>query len=184
MRGMLFTLIWVACSVAYAATQVYKWVDENGVTHYSDQPHENAAKVEVREPQTYSSKRGPTSAAQPQQNPSDQSPPPKQERESGYDSCSLAQPTPDQVFLATYSVTVVVNAVPPLHPGDRVIVTLDGRPRTDLPGGGTTFTISPIDRGTHSVEATIQDQNGTAVCQTGASTFHVRQPSVFTRPKS
>ena len=33
----------LACTAAVAAT-VYKWVDENGVVHFSDQPHENAEK--------------------------------------------------------------------------------------------------------------------------------------------
>jgi hypothetical protein len=172
MRGMLFTLIWVACSVA-SATQVYKWVDEKGVTHYSDQPHENAAKVDVREPQTYSSQRGPPVAVaqQPASSTGDT-------QSGAYQSCSLAQPTPDQVFLASYSVTVTVNTVPSLRPGDRVIVTLDGRPRTDLASSGTSITISPVDRGTHSVEVTIQDPSGRTVCQSASNTFHVRQPTV------
>jgi hypothetical protein len=168
MRAMLFTLIWIACSVA-SATQVYKWVDEKGVTHYSDQPHENAAKVDVREPQTFSAQRGP---------PAPSSQPTAAKESAAYESCSLTQPTPDQVYLATYSVTVTVNALPQLRPGDRVIVTLDGRPRADLASTGTSVTISPIDRGTHSVEVTIQDPSGRTVCQTASTTFHVRQPSV------
>ena len=53
MRTLLFTLMSLACTVALAAT-VYKWVDEDGVVHYSDQPHENAQKVELKAPQTYS----------------------------------------------------------------------------------------------------------------------------------
>jgi len=170
MRAMLFTLIWVACSAVLAATQVYKWVDEDGVTHYSDQPHENAAKVDLHQPQTFSAQRGPPVPAASQ---------PTGETEGGaYESCSVAQPLPDQVYLATYSVTVTVNALPELRPGDRIIVTLDGRPRTDLASAGTSVTISPIDRGTHSVEATIQDPSGRTVCQTASTTFHVRQTSV------
>src|SRR5262252_10689165 len=51
-RRTLFTLISFACSVALATT-VYKWVDENGVVHYSDQPHPNAEKVHVQAVQTY-----------------------------------------------------------------------------------------------------------------------------------
>ena len=52
MRTLLFTLISLACSLALAAT-VYKWVDENGVVHYSDQPHPNAQKVQLKAAQTY-----------------------------------------------------------------------------------------------------------------------------------
>ena len=58
MRAMIFTLLsMLACTVTVAAT-VYRWVDENGVTHYSDQPHENAEKVTVAAPQTYSAAKG------------------------------------------------------------------------------------------------------------------------------
>ena len=69
MRATLFTLMSVAsCAVALAGS-VYKWVDENGVTHYSDQPHENAQKVELKAPQTYSApKSNPTGPAQPIRN--------------------------------------------------------------------------------------------------------------------
>lgn len=172
MRGRLFTLILVACSAAAsAATTVYKWVDENGVTHYSDQPHENAAKVEVREPTTYSAKAGPTAAVRATE--SQQAPP------GAYLSCSLSQPTPEQVFLSVYSVTVVVSTSPALRPGDRVLVTLDGRALTDLAGPSTSITINPVDRGTHSVVATIQDPSGQAVCSTPAATFYVRQASLL-----
>lgn len=173
MRGTLFTLILFACSVTLAATTVYKWVDENGVTHYSDQPHENAAKVEVRDPTTFSAKNGPASAVA--RAAQGESVPPG----GAYQSCSLSQPTPDQVFLSAYSVTVVVSTSPALRPGDRVVVTLDGRPLTDLAAASTSITINPIDRGTHSVEATIQDPDGQAVCSTSSATFHVRQPSLL-----
>ena len=50
-----------ACTVATAAT-VYKWVDENGVTHFSDQPHENAQKVELKAPQTFTAPKTSTPA--------------------------------------------------------------------------------------------------------------------------
>jgi len=52
MRVIMFTLMSVVSAVALSAT-VYKWVDESGVTHYSDQPHENAEKVTIAQPQTY-----------------------------------------------------------------------------------------------------------------------------------
>jgi hypothetical protein len=165
----------VACSVASAATTVYKWVDDKGVTHYSDQPHENADKVQVREPTTYSAQTGPSAAVA----RAAQSAPQASAPGGPYQSCSLSQPTPDQVFLSAYSVTVVVSSSPALRPGDRVVVALDGRPLTDLAAASTSITINPIDRGTHSVEATIQDSNGQTVCSTSSATFHVRQASLL-----
>ena len=50
--------MWLACAMVLAgsatrAATIYKWVDENGVVHYSDQPHQNAQKVDVPAVQTY-----------------------------------------------------------------------------------------------------------------------------------
>ena len=39
--------LWLLSGVAMAAT-VYKWVDAQGVTHYSDQPHPQAQEINVQ----------------------------------------------------------------------------------------------------------------------------------------
>src|SRR5215470_1511115 len=102
MRVALFTLMSVVCTVALSAT-VYRWVDENGVTHYSDQPHENAEKVQVAAPQTY--KPTPVPVARPApRNPSAQA-------TTGY-QCQVVAPTNDATFPNTYSVDTAVQVVP------------------------------------------------------------------------
>lgn len=53
MRRALFTLMLLA-AVAHATT-IYKWVDDQGVTHFSDQPFPGAQKVHVDEAQSYTS---------------------------------------------------------------------------------------------------------------------------------
>ena len=52
MRALAFTLLLALCSVTLAAT-VYRWVDDDGVVHYSDQPHPNAEKMQVHAAQSY-----------------------------------------------------------------------------------------------------------------------------------
>ncbi len=51
-RVLLITLI--SCFgtlTSHAATEVYKWVDENGQTHYGEKPSdENASKIKIRRP--------------------------------------------------------------------------------------------------------------------------------------
>ncbi len=168
MRGTLFTLMWVACSVASAGT-VYKWVDENGVTHYSDQPHENAAKVDLHEPQTYSAPRLQSQGAQPT-TPAEEAP---------YSSCAVLTPSPEQVFTSTFSITVQVQLLPSQHPGDQVVLTLDGKPLSNLASTSSQITIPQIDRGTHSIQAAVQNGNGQTVCQSPAVTFYIRQPSTL-----
>jgi hypothetical protein len=48
--GRVFALgiiLMVVCASAYAQQKVYKWVDEDGVVHFSEQPPGESSKVEV-----------------------------------------------------------------------------------------------------------------------------------------
>jgi hypothetical protein len=170
MRTLLFTLMSIACTVAVSAT-VYKWVDENGVVHYSDQPHENAQKVELKAPQTYSAPKTPPAPTQPARTPVPKPAP-------AYQSCSISEPTNDQVFMNTDTVTAGVTVQPAVRPGDSAVVTLDGQRVPGVPANGGAFTISPVDRGTHSIQMVVQDPTGATLCQSPAVTFHVHQPSL------
>ncbi|MBT1444619.1 DUF4124 domain-containing protein [Shewanella sp. JM162201] len=46
-RYQLFALSLLLGSNMVAATTIYKWVDENGVTHYTEQPPEKDGKAQV-----------------------------------------------------------------------------------------------------------------------------------------
>jgi hypothetical protein len=170
MRLLLFTLMSVASAVALSAT-VYKWVDENGVTHYSDQPHENAEKVQIKQPQTYSP--GPLPAAS---RTSQASPP--QQPANAY-TCQVVQPTNDQTFQNTTSVTVAAQFSPLPRGGDQSSLLLDGTRITNFPQGGGSITLDPIDRGQHSLQAVVQDSTGKMLCQSTSVSFTVLQPSVL-----
>jgi Domain of unknown function (DUF4124) len=173
MRILLFTLFWL--SAAASAATVYKWVDENGVTHYSDQPHENAQKVELKAPQTYSApKQAPARKGGAPVNPNS-----NPEPGPAYQSCTLSEPVNEQVFTNTATVTAGVSVSPAVRAGDTTIVTLDGQRVPGVPAAGGEFTISPVDRGTHSLQVSIQDATGANVCSSPAVTFHVQQPSVL-----
>jgi len=103
MRKTLFTFqfyLLVLASTAATAATVYKWVDENGVTHFSDQPHENAQKVELKAPQTFSA---PKTAAPSSPTPARQPP------QKVYQSCSMSEPANDQVFLKHW----LIDRMPP-----------------------------------------------------------------------
>ncbi len=170
MRIFLFTLMFLACTAAVAAT-VYKWVDEEGVVHYSDQPHENAQKVELKAPQTYSSPK--TAAPQPPR-----STPARESSAPVYQSCSITEPTNEQAYLNTDTVTAGVTVSPAVRPGDTVVVTLDGSLVPGVPANGGQFSISPVDRGTHAIQMVVKDPEGTTVCSSTSVTFFVRQPSL------
>ncbi len=159
------------CSLALAAT-VYRWVDENGVVHYSDQPHPNAEKLQVHGAQTYKPSAldtapggggGPASSAAP----------------APYHGCAIVQPQDGQAFANIDSLTVVVQTDPVLHQGDKVYVTVDGQALNGGAPTGPQFVLSPVDRGTHTAQAQVKDAGGAVQCQTPPVTFEVHQNSIL-----
>jgi uncharacterized protein DUF4124 len=170
MRIALFTLMSLVCTVAFSAT-VYRWVDENGVTHYSDQPHEKAEKVQVAAPQTFKAPPVPQRApAQNAQNGQQQSP--------AY-QCQVVSPANDDTLPNAYSVNTAVQVSPGLQGGDQVFLLLDGARVPNYPTQGGAFTISPIDRGQHTLQAVVRDAEGKVVCQSANVSFTVLQASVL-----
>jgi hypothetical protein len=170
MRAILFTLMSVACAVAFSAT-VYRWVDENGITHYSDQPHENAEKVTVSAAQTYSAPHQPTasnkSSAQPAA-PAGQT----------Y-TCAITQPANDDTFPNATAIVTTAQASPIPHQGDKVVLMFDGAMVQNFPPGGGAYQLTNLDRGTHTLQAQVQDSTGKVVCQSTTVSFTVLQPSVL-----
>lgn len=162
----MFTLMCLGSTAALAAT-IYKWVDEKGVTHYSDQPHEKAQKVEVTSAQTYTNVPvGNTGPSASQAEPTE-----------SYDVCELASPDNDEVFFNTQAVSASVRLDPVLQSGHRVAIALDGKRVSDS-YTGTDFTMQPVYRGSHSVMAVVENAStGQTICTTPTVTFHVRQPS-------
>ena len=169
MRVILFTLMSVACAVAFSAT-VYRWVDENGVTHYSDQPHEKAEKVTVAAPQTYSAPHQSTSGKSSAQPTAASGP--------TY-TCAVTQPANDDTFPNTTSITATAQATPVPHQGDKVVLMFDGAMVQNFPPGGGAFQLDNLDRGTHTLQAQVQDSTGKVVCQSTTVSFTVLQPSVL-----
>jgi hypothetical protein len=160
----------LVCSAALAAT-VYRWVDEDGVVHYSDQPHPNAEKLQVHAAQSYkpsaldtpAGAAGGASAAAPAQ----------------YRGCAIVQPQDGQAFANVDSLTVVVQTDPALHQGDKVYVTVDGQALNGGNPTGSQFVLSPVDRGTHTAQALVKDAGGAVQCQTPPVTFEVHQNSIL-----
>ena len=148
-------------------TTVYRWVDAQGIVHYSDQPHPNAQKLEIQGAQTYSDSPASPVASTTAPEESQPSGPP-------YDSCAIVQPTDQQMLMNVYNTTAVVQVSPQLRQGDEIRLFVDGK---QMPGSATSYTFSVV-RGQHSVQAVIQDSTGQIVCETSTVTFFVHQPSI------
>jgi hypothetical protein len=174
MRRILFTLMLLTCPVALATT-VYKWVDENGVLHYSDQPHPNAEKLQLQGVQTYSASaatvRGPPE-------PAARSAP----SANTYKGCIIAQPVDQQNLPNADSVFVRVASDPMPRAEDRVFITVDGQGVNGGQPTGLSFSVTPIDRGEHTVSAQIRGPGDEVLCRTQSVTFFVQQRNLFSPP--
>lgn len=166
-----FTLMMLVCPFAVAQA-VYKWVDENGVLHYSDQPHPNAEKINVPAIQTYKPTTLDTAVTgTPGATPTATAGP-------AYQGCAVVQPQEGQAFANIPSLNIVVQTDPLLHPGDQIFLILDGEPLNEGKPTGARFTLSPVYRGTHSLQAEVRNPDGTITCQTPSVTFSVHQASI------
>ena len=172
MRRLAFTLLCLACSLALAAT-VYRWVDENGVVHYSDQPHPNAEKLQVHAAQTYKPSSPDASAGGGGASSSSSA------SSSPYKGCAVVQPQDGQAYANVDSLTVVVQTDPQLHQGDRVYVMIDGQAVNGGAPSGPQFVLSPVERGSHTAQAQVKDAGGAIMCQTPTVTFEVHQNSIL-----
>ena len=170
MRTVVFTLMCSAAFAAASAATIYKWVDENGVTHYSDQPHPGAQKIQVQAVQTY---KAPVQRALPSL------PRPSAPAGPAYSSCVVSRPTSEEMFVNTQTVPASVHIEPGLRPGDRVSVLLDGKPVPAEIPLDSPFTLTSVYRGAHSLAVKIEDASGAVVCQSPSVPFNVRQPSVL-----
>ena len=99
-------LVWLlAAAAAFAASaqEIYRWVDKDGIVHYSDQPGSDKAElVSVIEPNAYES-----ADAAPPPSASSREPDEPADRSESYGTLSIVSPEQDQVF---FGADAVVNA--------------------------------------------------------------------------
>jgi hypothetical protein len=167
MRRLPLLLLLVASAAAYSAT-VYKWVDANGVTHYSDQPHPGAEKLEISGAQTYASQAAAVAAPPATAQPAVAAPA----------VCAIDSPASGQVLIDTYALTGHVSLGRPAG-GEQPMLRLDGQDISGLLGPDGDFTISQVDRGDHTLTLQVNNAQGEVSCQASAVTFSIRQRSVI-----
>jgi len=161
----------LALSGMALAAVTYRWVDAQGVVHYSDQPHPGAEVIQLTGAQTYhGTAPGPAPAAAPDAPPA----------AAAYQSCAITQPAAEASLYAPDTVEVLLQLSPALRAGDQVSVTADGTVLQPLSADGLNYQVSQPERGTHSLSATVRSSDGTVVCSSPAVTFYVQRPSVNT----
>jgi hypothetical protein len=169
----LASFLLIALALPAAAAEVWRWKDANGVVHYSDQPVSGAERMNLGSTPAPTSQ--PATAA-PRvgvgQGPQTAAPIP-------YSSCTVVAPANDETFNMVNSVSATLQITPSIQVGHRLQVLLDGRLYAEWPDRVLSYTLVNIYRGTHTLSVQVLDADGKSVCAGPATTFHVRQPSIF-----
>lgn len=170
----LLTVVAILLAAGAAATTTYRWVDKNGVVHYSDRPAPGAEKVEVQEAQTFEAPRSSTPAR------------PTTQRNSasptiplGYDKIDLWKPENDETLQNIgSSLDVRLRLEPELQAGHAIWLYLDSKRIDGLPQAGESFSVPNVFRGTHTLHAIVADREGKPMARSETVTFHVQQSSL------
>ncbi|MDP9088601.1 MAG: DUF4124 domain-containing protein [Pseudomonadota bacterium] len=154
------------------AAVVYKWVDADGVVHYSDQASPGAEKIYTSAPNISSSPRGQaTVGGKPA------APKPVAAAPNNTDF-SITAPVNNQTFFGDDVIAVHLSLAPPLRLNHAITWHLNGK-QLEFPPDAISFSLPHLDRGAYALAATDTDQQTGESQTSNTVTFFVRQPSAL-----
>lgn len=172
-RLALGLCLFIACA-SVLAEKVYKVVQPDGTILFTDspQPGDLAEEVQVQ----------PINTAPPLVSPTDAfDDSPAAELEQGYSQVRITSPANDvSIRDNAGNVQVDVKLTPPLRSGDKVELLLNGQ---SIGGGGkTAFTLTDMERGTHSLQAVVKSPSGQVIARSESVTFTLQRRSKILQP--
>ncbi len=177
MKKAVYLLLVLVALPALAQT-VYRWVDKQGVVHYSDQPHQGAQQVELGSATVLPFK-VPAQAEKPQTMPV-----PASVAKPAYQVRILAPAPGSTIWPVNYKVHAKVQVTPPPGGGVLLKYELDGK-MMGKPTAHTSVVLKPVYRGTHTLKVSLVGPKGESLAS-GESKFYARQHSLLHpgRPRS
>ena len=173
MRLAWFVLLFLTAAAAGAA-ELWRWVDEQGVVHYSDRPVPGAEKIVVSGAQTFSAPAVPAAGRD-----ADDADDGQAGGEGVYRRLAITQPGPEETLWNIEGRLDVRIAVDPAVRGRHSLrVMLDGQRVEDVPPAATSFTLGNVFRGEHTLMVSIVDESGRELISSAPVTFFVQQTSL------
>jgi hypothetical protein len=164
-------MVW---SCAAPAQAIWKYVDDKGVTHYTDQPVPGAEKIQLRSGNNSAATNSgsePASAAT------------RTAQQGAYRVFQIVRPADQDSVVNTggaLQVTMVLS--PALQSEHTVSLYLDGKRVEDFPSNGLDHELQNVPRGEHTLVGVITDGSQRRVIETSKVTFTLRQKSVLMNP--
>jgi hypothetical protein len=158
---------------AAASADVWRWVDDDGVVHFSDTPREGAELVDVSE-----SSRSTGARVYRDTTPADsEDPVAEAEPAFKYQNLSISSPGPEEtLWNIEGTLSVSLSLSPGLQSGHQVRVYFNGESRMV---NSTSFTIDEVYRGVHNLQAEVLDATGQLMIRSSNTRFYVQQNRVF-----
>ncbi len=167
----VFMLACLLAAVSAAAQEAYRWVDEDGIVHYSDRPREGAESIVLPSPNVATTRRVPRPSAT-----QDQEEEPAEEPKTGYTSIEIISPGPEETLWNIEGVlNVSVALQPALQQGHQLRAYFDGEMR---PVSGTSFQLQEVWRGVHNIQVEVVDSTGRMMIRSQPNRFYVQQNTV------
>lgn len=178
MRMRLFIAASILLATGTVLAQAYRWVDEDGIVHFSDRPAPGAEQIELpRDTRTASQRRVAAAPRVPAQSAGDQQADTKRFK---YESLAIASPEAEETLWNIEGVLDVTLALSPaLQDGHQVRVYFDGKRQTV---DGASFQIQEVWRGVHNIQAEVVDAKGKRMIRSVTNRFYVQQNVIGPRP--
>lgn len=165
-------LLFFATFASAGLSGTYKWVDEEGRTHYSDEPRKGESgdkQADLPEISTVDPGRTPSNPApQGTEGATD---------DVVYELVRVVRPAEGQViWLDGEPIRLAAATNPPLKPGHRVRFLIDGKAVHDEPARRPSLELDALPPGRHTLRVRVVSTDGDGVAESAPVTFEVRRP--------
>ena len=170
--SLLAISLFALTSQAAEKKKLYKWVDENGNIHYSDEPHQGAEEIEIKEVPTVKMK-----------TPELNLPKIIDPLDAGdkaavridyYQTMALSEPSDDGVIRNNAGViTLTASLNPSLQEGHQIRFFLDGKPVSSDDPKALSATVEKAEFGEHSANFIVLDDKGNQLQASETIRFHL-----------
>lgn len=149
--------------------KIYTWIDSRGNRIYSDVPRKGAKEMQIEKGTDFDGSaikvKKPNAIIKSLEN-----------NKKSYQQFSIVSPPQDATIRNNQgSFQVALSMNPALFPGDRTTLTIDGKP---VPGNGSSlYQLNNVDRGTHTLVASIISKTGKKLLSSQPVTIHMHRGS-------
>ncbi|MDV5172268.1 DUF4124 domain-containing protein [Photobacterium rosenbergii] len=180
-----FLVIWALHPSPTSASQIYTWQDEDGTTHFSDQPHTGAAVLDIQLPAPPAPLPVGNATTSADSSFIDDQPSPEEQLSNGSalpePSIQIDNPTNQQTLRDNQgNLTITASANRKLNQGHNVQLRLDGevygRPQAQL-----SWPLTNIDRGSHTLQVELL-KHGKVIASSEKITVFLHRARINQRP--